>query len=386
MESSQSTRSQQPVSKPSKDSAKTTSETIFSSPIVSSSNGSSSPQISNQSKASSKETRGINSKTTNSDTDSDFGDKKKEDICGVLNQHGAPCQRVGKCPFHATDKKPRLKRGWTKDEHTLFLKGLQIYGKGNWKDISSMIPTKNATQIQSHAQKYFLRQKQVSKNKRSIHDFSLEDYEAIPTNAEMAMKHHKPSQSVEVDIADPRFMVPDNDQTKFGVQMMPDATYPVYYASAENPLPMNMPVNVVMPQNLYVGGQPVTYRTFQQQVITGDPSFQKNNFQLPMPRRSQTQQVVHADPFHPSFPCFPVVDQEEMMRMNPQLLAAQLQHMQQMSAYQNFQAQAAWMQQAKSESHGVLQIQDLQSIQQHPQQQPQMQQQQLQHHMLRHPE
>ena len=67
------------------------------------------------------------------------------------------------------------KRGWTKDEHILFLNGLQIHGKGAWKEISMIVQTRTPTQIQSHAQKYFLRLKQEVKNKRSIHDISLED-------------------------------------------------------------------------------------------------------------------------------------------------------------------------------------------------------------------
>jgi len=136
------------------------------------------------------------------------------EICGQLNQHSKPCQRIGTCPFHkknATNgdnpnseqgssegnpqerntpaeargkkaasksaplKKAPFKRGWTKEEHLLFLNGLQIHGKGAWKEISMIVQTRTPTQIQSHAQKYFLRQKQEIKNKRSIHDISLDD-------------------------------------------------------------------------------------------------------------------------------------------------------------------------------------------------------------------
>merc|ERR1711862_198963 len=124
------------------------------------------------------------------------------EICGQLNQHSKPCQRIGSCPFHKkvgedeegtknTENKPKrtkekkmvsseppikrgpFKRGWTKEEHILFLNGLQIHGKGAWKEISMIVQTRTPTQIQSHAQKYFLRQKQEVKNKRSIHDISF---------------------------------------------------------------------------------------------------------------------------------------------------------------------------------------------------------------------
>ena len=175
-------------------------------------------------------------------------------ICGFMNQHNRPCQRIGKCPFHdrmkqdkplsttsdgiisaqdsiepeqytstqtlkdkkkqekksqkktdstlkestiqqvsinkgevvpqvvapiAIEDKPATKKpykqGWTKDEHIRFLKGLEQHGKGSWKEISLIVGTRTPTQIQSHAQKYFLRQKQEKKNKRSIHDFTMDD-------------------------------------------------------------------------------------------------------------------------------------------------------------------------------------------------------------------
>lgn len=104
-------------------------------------------------------------------------------ICGVLNQHQKPCQRIGKCPFHKKDniikiektiKKP-FKQGWSKEEHLKFLSGLEVYGKGSWKQISQLVGSRTPTQIQSHAQKYFLRQKQKNKNKKSIHDFTVND-------------------------------------------------------------------------------------------------------------------------------------------------------------------------------------------------------------------
>eukprot|EP01118_Nematostelium_gracile_P011216 TRINITY_DN394_c0_g1_i3.p1 TRINITY_DN394_c0_g1~~TRINITY_DN394_c0_g1_i3.p1 ORF type:complete len:491 (+),score=114.46 TRINITY_DN394_c0_g1_i3:196-1668(+) len=137
------------------------------------------------------------------------------EVCGHLNQHNKPCQRIGKCPFHdgkvpksqpsptnqihtnsliggdilperiqsphmeekkeKTPMKTPYKQGWTKEEHVRFLNGLQIHGKGAWKEISLIVNTRTPTQIQSHAQKYYLRQKQSVKNKRSIHDLTIED-------------------------------------------------------------------------------------------------------------------------------------------------------------------------------------------------------------------
>jgi SHAQKYF class myb-like DNA-binding protein len=48
------------------------------------------------------------------------------------------------------------KQGWTQDEHVRFLRGLQIYGKGAWKEIAQIVGTRNPTQIQVHAQRVSL--------------------------------------------------------------------------------------------------------------------------------------------------------------------------------------------------------------------------------------
>jgi SHAQKYF class myb-like DNA-binding protein len=38
----------------------------------------------------------------------------------------------------------------------LFIKGLELYGKG-WKKIAGLIKTRTVVQIRTHAQKYFLK-------------------------------------------------------------------------------------------------------------------------------------------------------------------------------------------------------------------------------------
>lgn len=45
---------------------------------------------------------------------------------------------------------------WKKAEHKLFVEGLNKYGK-SWNKVANYVKTRNATQVRSHAQKYFLK-------------------------------------------------------------------------------------------------------------------------------------------------------------------------------------------------------------------------------------
>jgi len=69
---------------------------------------------------------------------------------------------------------------WTEEEHKNFLIGLQKLGKGEWRGISRhFVTTRTPTQVASHAQKYFIRQTNVSKRKRRS---SLFDIISTPTD------------------------------------------------------------------------------------------------------------------------------------------------------------------------------------------------------------
>lgn len=63
---------------------------------------------------------------------------------------------------------------WTEDEHRMFLLGLQKLGKGDWRGISrNYVVSRTPTQVASHAQKYFIRQTNVSRRKRRSSLFDI---------------------------------------------------------------------------------------------------------------------------------------------------------------------------------------------------------------------
>lgn len=57
--------------------------------------------------------------------------------------------------FCLTTSLPALGR-WTEEEHTRFLKALDMYGR-NWKKVGEMVKTRSLVQIRTHAQKHYMK-------------------------------------------------------------------------------------------------------------------------------------------------------------------------------------------------------------------------------------
>jgi len=74
--------------------------------------------------------------------------RSKQKIEELLNQ-------LSKCSENGY--KSAQGRYWSPEEHQRFLEGLKRYGSKDVKSISLHVGTRNATQVRTHAQKYFLR-------------------------------------------------------------------------------------------------------------------------------------------------------------------------------------------------------------------------------------
>eukprot|EP00514_Thraustochytrium_sp_LLF1b_P009325 CAMPEP_0184548684 /NCGR_PEP_ID=MMETSP0199_2-20130426/6350_1 /TAXON_ID=1112570 /ORGANISM="Thraustochytrium sp., Strain LLF1b" /LENGTH=223 /DNA_ID=CAMNT_0026943317 /DNA_START=85 /DNA_END=753 /DNA_ORIENTATION=- len=61
----------------------------------------------------------------------------------------------------------QAKGHWTDEEHHLFLKGFEKVGR-KWRELAMLIPTRNATQVRTHAQKYFQKLRKANEEKNKV--------------------------------------------------------------------------------------------------------------------------------------------------------------------------------------------------------------------------
>ncbi|GAM27557.1 hypothetical protein SAMD00019534_107330 [Acytostelium subglobosum LB1] len=76
--------------------------------------------------------------------------RKKETIDGLQHQ-------LTKYEQERQAEKKKQSRYWTPEEHHRFLEALSKFGHRDVKSIANFVGTRNATQVRTHAQKYFLR-------------------------------------------------------------------------------------------------------------------------------------------------------------------------------------------------------------------------------------
>ncbi|KAL6580630.1 hypothetical protein OROMI_008654 [Orobanche minor] len=101
---------------------------------------------------------------------------------------------------HQSSKSHERKKGrpWSEEEHRSFLVGLEKLGKGDWKGIATnYVPTRNSSQVASHAQKYFIRMSATEKKRRrsSVFDIPLTDqYANQPSSSQSDNKAAESSQ------------------------------------------------------------------------------------------------------------------------------------------------------------------------------------------------
>lgn len=83
----------------------------------------------------------------------------------------------------STSRERKKGTPWTEEEHRMFLLGLQKLGKGDWRGIArNYVISRTPTQVASHAQKYFIRQSNVSRRKRRSSLFDIVQDDATDTS------------------------------------------------------------------------------------------------------------------------------------------------------------------------------------------------------------
>ncbi|KOM57328.1 hypothetical protein LR48_Vigan11g036100 [Vigna angularis] len=116
---------------------------------------------------------------------------------------------------------------WSEEEHKLFLKGLEIYKKGQWTNISRyVVKTRTPAQVSSHAQHYYKHLAALNKGKRKSFYDAKTSY-----NKDAFLSHDQVHmQNDDVNVSDYQVDV-QNDQ----VHMKNDAVYvPDYPVDVQN--------------------------------------------------------------------------------------------------------------------------------------------------------
>ncbi|XP_020093507.1 transcription factor MYB1R1 [Ananas comosus] len=119
---------------------------------------------------------------------------------------------------------------WTEEEHRMFLIGLQKLGKGDWRGISrNYVVSRTPTQVASHAQKYFIRQTNMTRRKRRSSLFDMVPDEPIDFQPVQA------SQEPETQENDQQLLPPAIDEQCESMDSSPSMVGEAAVPSLENP-------------------------------------------------------------------------------------------------------------------------------------------------------
>eukprot|EP01125_Pyxidicula_operculata_P020396 TRINITY_DN7524_c0_g1_i4.p1 TRINITY_DN7524_c0_g1~~TRINITY_DN7524_c0_g1_i4.p1 ORF type:complete len:665 (-),score=181.31 TRINITY_DN7524_c0_g1_i4:497-2491(-) len=147
-------------------------------------------------------------------------------------------QRIEKTP----EIKKSTSRYWTKEEHQLFLEGLEKFGKKDVRAISNYVGTRTPTQVRTHAQKYFLKLKRMkgdtekSSKKRRYSDRRDEDSQA---SSDMESEETPPKRSR----SSPRSAPSSSSRNRQSPSNSPPQNTPKYEPANHNPVAPNLQVN-----------------------------------------------------------------------------------------------------------------------------------------------
>ena len=82
----------------------------------------------------------------------------QDELAKTKDQNEELEKRVKELTSKGSNKKGAQSRYWRKDEHERFLEAIQKFGKKDVKNIAGYVATRSATQVRTHAQKWFLKQ------------------------------------------------------------------------------------------------------------------------------------------------------------------------------------------------------------------------------------
>lgn len=147
---------------------------------------------------------------------------------------------------------------WSEVEHKLFLLALRKLGKGDWRGISKrFVKTRTPTQVASHAQKYFLRQSNLSKRKRRSSLFDMAPDSVAVDAAQEACEESdsvscKPQVVKDISSTTRELSLPGDANTSAKVQVSKEANHDANHDVQGEP---GMPSNQVQQQPPYASAQ-----------------------------------------------------------------------------------------------------------------------------------